>query len=175
MTYDLSLPLQERGAKAQEGGGLDWRWFRLGERERIFSHLVGQKNIDMPQSQYAILWEDLSDLDDPARVTRPSPCWLAMAMNGGILPPVEVYHKLTDDEAQPDFKRHTRGHLLHKTEPMPAMTEEQAIEYLVQMVVPRSVWRDYKGNRSVLKIVPMSMVPRDRSFRNAWAINQEVA
>ena len=54
------------------------------------------------------------------------------------------------------------------------MTEEEAIEYLIMKDISPAVWRDYKGNRSVLKIVPVEMIPSDRSFRNAWKINQEM-
>jgi hypothetical protein len=40
--------------------------------------------------------------------------------------------------------------------------------------IPPQIWRDYKGNRCILKIVPVEMIPTDRSFRNAWKINQEM-
>ena len=146
----------------------DYSQHKLWEREMIFK----DQHKDLPQGNYAILWEDPSDPDAPAKVTRPSPTWLAMAMHGGILPPVEVYHALREDEDKPGFTRHTRGHLLHETPPVPAMTEEEAMEYLVQKDIPPRVWRDYKGNRSILKIVPVNLVPTDRSWRNAWRVNQ---
>ena len=59
-------------------------------------------------------------------------------------------------------------------EPIGAMTEEEAIEYLIQKDIPPQVWRDYQGNRAVMKIVPVELIPSDRSFRNAWKINQEM-
>src|SRR6056297_299285 len=147
----------------------DYRQHKLWEREMIFK----DQHKDLPQGNYAILWEDPLG-DEPAKVTRPSPTWLAMAMHGGILPPVEVYWALREDEeahhkaaladlpsgateapaAKKNF-RHTRGHLLHETPPVPAMTEEEAMEYLVMKDLPPRVWRDYKGNRSILKIVPV--------------------
>jgi hypothetical protein len=69
-------------------------------------------------------------------------------LQGGILPPVWVYHELAKDEAQPDFKKHTRGYLLHQTEPVEAMTEEQAIEYLIMKDCPKSVWQTWnEGNK----------------------------
>ena len=52
------------------------------------------------------------------------------------------------------------------------MTWEEAIEYLVQKDIDPSVWRDYKGNRTIMKIVPVELIPSDRSFRNAWRIMQ---
>jgi hypothetical protein len=54
------------------------------------------------------------------------------------------------------------------------MTEEEAMEYLVMKDVPPQVWRDYKGNRCILKIVPVELIPTDRTFRDAWKINQEM-
>ena len=56
---------------------------------------------------------------------------------------------------------------------MAAMTEEEAMEYLVMKDLPTSVWRDYKGNRKVMRIVPRALVPSDRLFRNAWRIKQD--
>jgi len=143
--------------------------YKLWEREAIFR----RQHKDLPQPNYAILWEDPDDLDAPAKVTVPSPTWLAMAMHGGILPPVEVYWALAEDEAQEGFKRHTRGHLLHESEPVGAMTEEEAMEYLVMKDIPPRVWRDYNGNRTILKIVPRYLVPTDRTLRNSWKIKQD--
>lgn len=145
--------------------------YKLWERELIFK----DQHEDLPQGNYAILWEDPADPDAPAKVTRPSPSWLAMAMHGGILPSVDVHLALCEDEERDGFVRHTRGYLLHETPPAPAMTEEEAMEYLVKKDIPPRVWRDYKGNRSILKIVPVELVPADRSFRNSWKIKQEAA
>ena len=39
--------------------------------------------------------------------------------------------------------------------------------------IPPQVWRDYQGNRCIMRIVPVELIPSDRSFRNAWKINQE--
>jgi hypothetical protein len=147
---------------------VDYSQYKLHEREMIFKKL--QK--DLPEPSYAIMWEDPAKPDEPMRITKPSPTWLAMAMHGDILPPVEVYHALAEDEARPGFKRHTRGYLMHETKPLPAMTEKEAMEYLVQKDIPARVWRDYEGNREILKIVPVELVPTDRSLRNAWAIDQ---
>jgi len=147
--------------------------FKLWQRELIFAYL--HQHMDHDHSQYAILWEDPDDPDAPAKVTHPAPIWLAMAKCGGILPPVEVYHALAEDEAKPDFRRHTRGHLLHETPPVGPMTEEEAIEYIIKKDLPPSVWRDYKGNRAILRVARRAMIPADRSNRNAWRINQEAS
>jgi len=147
---------------------IDYSRYKLWEREMIFK----DQHKDLPQPNYAILWEDPSDPDAPAKVTKPSPTWLAMAMHGGILPPVEVYHKLREDEEREGFTRHTQGHILHQTPPLGPMTEEEAIEYLIQKDIPPRVWRDYEGNRTVFKIVPVELIPTNRSFRNAWVVGQ---
>ena len=147
----------------------DYRNLRLSDREKLFR----SKHEDCPQGNYAVLWEDPEEPDAPAKVTRPSPAWLGMALHGGILPPVEAYLALAEDEATPGFVQHTRGHLLHNSEPLPAMTEEQAMEYLVKAFIPTRVWRDYRGNRIILRIVPSHLIPTDRIFRGAWRINQE--
>ena len=146
--------------------------FKLWQRELIFAYL--HQHMDHQHSQYAIMWEDPADPDAPAKVTHPAPIWLAMAKCGGILPPVEVYHALMEDEAKPNFRRHTRGHLQHDTPPVGPMTEEEAIKYLIKKELPPSVWRDYRGNRSILRVVRRSMLP-DRTNRNAWRINQDAS
>lgn len=152
--------------------GVDWASYKLWEREQIFKEVCKQNNVELEQAPYSILWEDPDDLDAPMKVTSPSPTWWAMALHGKILPPVSVYWALKDDEEKPDFKQHTRGYLLHNTQPLEAMTEEQAIEYLIMKDIPMRVWKDYNGNRQILKIIPRYMIPDDRSYRNAWKIKQ---
>jgi len=150
---------------------LDWGVVPLWYREQQFTDIV--TNFD-PEAlsyhgKYAIVWED-PDEDAPCKITRPSPVWLAMAMHGGIIPPVQVYWALAEDEANPEFKKHTRGHLLHDTPTMRPLTEEEAMQYLVMKDVPPRVWRDYRGNKTILKIVPIELIPTNRENRNAWAI-----
>ena len=133
-------------------------------------------NLDGVQSDYRVVWEDPNEPDEPAKITIPDPNWLACALQGGILPPVEVYWELKKDEAQPDFKRHTRGYLLHNTKPVPAMTEEQAIEYLIMKDVPEKVWKNWdEGNRPKMVICKINQLPQTREWRNAWRISNELA
>ena len=117
------------------------------------------------QSKYRVLFEDPATPDEPAKVLVPDPNWMACALEGGILPPIETYQR---DRGVPDGdpKEHPYA------EPIGAMTEEEAIEYLVQKDIDPSVWRDYEGNRTIMKIVPVELIPSDRSFRNAWRIAQ---
>ena len=149
---------------------IDYSAYKLNDRELVFC--TQPENKDLPQPNYCITWEDPDEVDGVVKITTPSPQWLSMAMHGGILPPVEVYWALRHDESQPGFTRHTRGSLLHDSPPMRAMTEEEAMEYLVMKEIPMKVWCGYKGNRQILRIVPRSCIPTDRSYRNAWTIHQ---
>ena len=117
------------------------------------------------QSKYRVLFEDPATPDEPASVLVPDPNWMAAALEGNILPPIDTYQRDRDvPDGQP--KEHPYA------APIPAMTEEEAIEYLIMKDIPPQVWRDYQGNRAVMKIVPVELIPSDRSFRNAWKINQ---
>ena len=119
------------------------------------------------QSQYRVLFENPAEPDAPAAVLVPDPNWMAAALAGNVLPPIDTYLRDRDvPDGQP--KEHPYA------KPIGPMTEEEAIEYLIQKDIPPQVWRDYKGNRSVMKIVPVELIPSDRSFRNAWKINQEM-
>ena len=119
------------------------------------------------QSKYRVLFEDPSQPDAPAAVLVPDPNWMAAALAGGILPPIDTYQRDRDvPDGQP--KEHPYA------EPIGAMTEKEAIEYLIMKDIPPQVWRDYQGNRSILRIVPVNLIPSDRSFRNAWRVNQEM-
>ena len=119
------------------------------------------------QSKYRVLFENPEEPDAPASILVPDPNWMAAALEGGVLPPISAYlrdQNVTD--GQP--KEHPYA------EPIGPMTEEEAIEYLIQKDIPPQVWRDYKGNRCIMKIVPVELIPTDRSFRNAWRITQEM-
>ena len=132
-------------------------------------------NLEGVQSDYRVVWEDPEEPDSPAKITVPDPNWMACVLQGGILPPVEVYWELKKDEAQPDFKKHTRGYLLHNTKPVTKMTEEEAIEYLIMKDIPEHVWKNYdKSNRRRLIICKTSNLPGHRTWRNSWKINQEL-
>jgi hypothetical protein len=132
-------------------------WDRLAE---------AKSRLDPVQSKYRVVFENPDDLDAPAAVLVPDPNWMAAALAGGILPPIDTY---LQDQDVPDGQ--PKEHPYAK--PIGPMTEEQAIEYLIQKDIPPQVWRDYKGNRCIMKIVPVELIPTDRSFRNAWKINQE--
>ena len=116
-------------------------------------------------SKYRVLFENPAEPDAPAAVLVPDPNWMAAALAGGVLPPIDTYLRDQNvSDGQP--KEHPYA------EPIGAMTEEEAIEYLVKKDISPQVWREYNGNRIIMKIVPVELIPSDRSFRNAWKINQ---
>ena len=118
------------------------------------------------QSKYRVVFEDPSTPDEPAKVLCPDPNWLAAALAGNVLPDIETYQR---DRDVPDGE--PKEHPYAK--PIGPMTEEEAIEYLIMKDICPSVWQEYRGNRTIMKIVPVELVPSDRSFRNAWKIKQE--
>jgi len=129
----------------------------------LFDRLCWAKeNLDAVQSDYRVVYED--SVDECAKILVPDPNWMACALQGGIF------------QAQPDFKKHTRGYLLHKTEPMPAMTEEEAIEYLIMKDCPQHVWRNWdEGNKPKMVICRKEQLPGTREWRNAWKITEELS
>ena len=132
-------------------------WDRLSE---------AKSRLEPVQSKYRVVFEDPADPEAPAKVLVPDPNWMAAALEGNILPPIETYQRDRDvPDGQP--KEHPYA------EPIGPMTEEEAIEYLIMKDIDPSIWRDYNGNRTILKIVPVELIPSDRSFRNAWKIKQE--
>ena len=137
--------------------------------EHLWTRLLAAKASLKPvQSKYRVVFEDPSNPDAPAAVLVPDPNWLAAALAGGVLPPVETYLR---DRDVPDGE--PKEHPYAK--PIGPMTEEQAIEYLIQKDIPPRVWRDYRGNRRIMAIVPVTAIPTDRAKRMAWRIADEVA
>ena len=132
-------------------------WTRLKDAKQRLSPV---------QSRYRVLFEDPDAPDEPAKVLVPDPNLMACALQGDILSPIDTYlrdQNVSDGEP----KEHPYA------EPIGAMSEEDAIEYLVMKDIPPRVWRDYQGNRCIMKIVPVELIPSDRSFRNAWQVNQD--
>ena len=121
--------------------------------------------LDPVQSKYRVLFENPGDLDTPAAVLAPDPNWMAAALDGNVLPPIDTYLR---DRNVPDGEPKEHPY----AEPIDAMTEEEALEYLVMKDISPSIWRDYIGNRTILKIVPVELIPTDRTFRNSWRITQ---
>jgi len=132
----------------------------------LWDRLVEAKSRLAPvQSKYRVLFEDPATPDEPAKVLVPDPNFMAAALAGNVLPPIDTYQR---DRLVPDGQPKEHPY----AEPIGAMSEEEAVEYLVMKDIDPAVWRDYNGNRTIMKIVPVEMIPSDRSFRNAWRIAQ---
>jgi hypothetical protein len=135
--------------------------------QHLWTRLLEAKSRLKPvQSKYRVVFEDPAKPDEAAKVLVPDPNWMAAALEGDILPPIDTYQR---DRLVPDGEPKEHPY----AEPIGRMSEEEAVEYIIQKDICPSIWRDYKGNRTIIKIVPVELVPSDRSFRNAWKINQE--
>lgn len=136
---------------------------KLWQRESVLK----ERGLEGVEPQYCIVWDDPDDLDAPPKITTPSPMWLAMAMHGDVLPPVAVYPLAVDNKG-----RVIEGHGLHD-DVAAAMTEEQAMEYLLQKDVPKKVWDGTDGaNMRRFVICRRGMISTDRAYRNAWKLTQ---
>ena len=51
-----------------------------------------KERLDPVQSKYRIMFENPDDLDAPAAIMCPDPNWMACALAGDILPPIETYN-----------------------------------------------------------------------------------
>ena len=132
-----------------------------------------KENLEPQPTDIRIVYE--YDIDMPAKILIPNSNWMACALQGGILPPVESYWELAKDEAQPNFKNHTRGYLLHDTKPVDAMTEEEAIEYLILKDVPQHIWKTWKeGNKPTMVICRTHQLPEHLQWRDAWQIRDDI-
>jgi hypothetical protein len=134
------------------------------------------------QSQYRVVFEPPGMEEACAAILVPDPNWLAAALAGGILPPIDAY--LRDQakvaaycaEHDPEtFSWDKVGGAEHPyADTIGPMTEEQAIEYLIMKDVPTEVWVDADTtNRPRFAIVKTETIPTDRSFRNAWRLKND--
>lgn len=150
---------------------------------KLFDRLVRAKSI-LPkvQSEYRVVYEEPGNIDEPCKILVPDPNWMACALKGGILPPIGAY--LKDQQTQRDFVKMNGsmegfnwkdvGGAEHPyATPIASMSEEQAIEYLIQKDIPAHVWNNYRGNYPILKITTVNLIPADRTFRNAMRIHNE--
>lgn len=146
--------------------------------EHLWLRLAKAKDqLEAVQSKYRVVYEDPNTPDEPVKIMSPDPNWLAAALHGNILPPIEAY--LQDKKVEAEWKRNNpneefswkkAGGAAHPyVEPTGPMTEEEAIEYLIQKDIPNHVWA-LEYNRPMLKVVPVEIVPTDRSYRNAWKL-----
>lgn len=126
-------------------------------------------NLDPVHSDYRVAFE-VDPLDGALSVLVPDPNWMAAALHGNILPPVQVYQQFETDE----IGRITNGHTLNAAVIGP-MSEEEAMEYLVQKDIPAHVWQDNNTNAKRFIICRKDQLPGTRTFREAWTLKQEIA
>jgi hypothetical protein len=158
MTWKVTIPASK------------FRALKLKQREDAFKKVCASFGLHFDQPPYAVMFEDFARPGFPVQILTPSPEWWAMALHGHILPPVEVYWALAEDEATDGWLRHSRGFLLHQSEPVGPMTPEEAMLSIIKKDVPRYVWDRPGANRPHFKIVPREMIPTDRTHRNAWRL-----
>lgn len=153
-------------------------------KKHLFDRIcIADYFLPMVQSKYRVVFEDPdAPAGAPCSILVPDPHWLAQALFGGILPPIEAeledratYQKYLDEGNDPlKFNWHDVGGAKHPyADPIGPMTEEQAIEYLIMKCLPTRVWADPTANYPRFKIVPIETIPTKRTFRNAWRINNE--
>lgn len=145
---------------------INWRTTKLIDR-------IGwaKENLTRHDTEYCVVYEDI-DMDTVA-VMHPDPHCMAMLMHGGLMPPAWVKIQLQEDEKQPDFVSHKlgNGHLLDTTEPMGPLSEEEAVEWLIQTTVPKHIWENWNsGNKPKMVICTKKQLPATREWREAWTI-----
>jgi len=124
-----------------------------------------KQNLAPVQSRYRVAYED--DMDGTAKILVPDPNWMAAALHGGILPPVERYHDEPRDEVGTFIGPQDYW---SSYDAISAMTEEEAIEYLIRKDVPRHVWQTERANRLRFAICTIEQLPATREWRNAWRL-----
>ena len=130
-----------------------------------------RQNLKRHDTEYCVVYEDI-DMDCAA-VMHPDPHCMAMLMYGNLMPPAWVKLKLREDGERSDFVDHKslgNDKLLHDTPPIGALTEEEAIEYLIYTDIPRRIWETWnEGNRPKLVVCKKTQLP-SREWRSAWRI-----
>ena len=130
-------------------------------------------NLEPFRTEYCVIYED--DMDEPAKVMHPDPNWMAAALNGGIVPPIETILLMREDASRPDFKKHTLGYVRDNAKPCDAMTEKEAVEYQIMQSIPKEVWSSWnEGNYPKMVICKKDQLPKTRLWRNTWKINTEL-
>lgn len=158
----------------------EYRSLHLFERIQIADHFL-----PMVQSKYRVVFEDPENDDDaPCGILIPDPHWLAQALHGNILPPIEAeledqktyqdYLDAGNDPTKFDWHNIDGGAKHPYAAPIGPMTEEEAIEYLIMKCLPQRVWADHdRINRPKFKIVHTETISTNRTYRNAWRLNNE--
>ena len=125
------------------------------------------------QTKYAVVYQQ--DWETPAQIMHPSPEFMAAAMQGGILPPIEAILALKEEAESPGFRRHTLGPQRDAAPPLAALTEEESVEYQIMQSIPRKIWDGGSGSNSrKMVICHRNKLPASREFRDAWRLNLDL-
>jgi hypothetical protein len=124
---------------------------------RTLSERMAQFDGQPVTASYVIAYE--ASVDAPLTLQIPDPNWLAMALAGGVLPAVEAYH--SKDRAT-----------IEAAPAIGPLSEEQAMEYLLQKDVPREIWDAPTSNRRRFIITRKNALPPTRQWRNAWRLSE---
>ena len=144
----------------------------LLERERLVAH----RKIPRPTPQYRIVFEKF---ENQASIKSPAPMFLAMLMHGDIVPPIEVFlrdaavrRKWTAENLGQRFSWKRIGGATHPyAAPMDkALTEEEAMEFILMKDCPPRIWSDPTRNRPLYYICKVDQIPTDRTFRDSWRL-----
>lgn len=170
---------------------------KMNLEERLY---WGYKNLIPVKPKYCIIYEDPAYPDNTAVILVPAPEWLASALYGGIVPEINRHLKLkteltTDknetiicdlDEVDDIFLKHKivdnkiinyNSYMYDTSMPsMPAMTEEEAMEYLLMKDIPKRVWHpDYKHNRKMFKICKYeNRHLGNTAYRDSWKMDDNI-
>ena len=139
-----------------------------------------KRNLTPFYSDYRVVFD--ADIDGISSIMVPDPNWMAMALEGGYVPKIEAY--ISDQKRMKDwmlanpqvpFSWSKVGGALHPyADTADAMTEEDAIEYLIQKDVPNYEKLVAKDNSLKLVICKKDQLPDTRKWRGAWQINQDL-
>ena len=151
------------------------------EGVHLWDRLNWAKKVKLDQNvqpEFVVVWEDQRDLDAPCKITIPSCEFVAVAMVGGILPKIDAYLR---DKAVTDAYEERHGsqegfswNVFHACHPncydfADPMSQEEIIEYIVQLVLPTHVLKDL--NRPRHRIVKRSQILKNRLHRDAWELD----
>ncbi len=129
-------------------------------------------------SAFRVLFDDPIEPDAPVKILIPAPSWMAAALHGGVLPPIHAYVRDAERYAAycekndpTTFSWDAIGGAEHWTAPpIGPMTEEEAIQYLIIKDIPAHIRAP--RNRQHIFVVRREEVSSDRTFRNAWELDE---
>lgn len=150
--------------------------------QHLFDRICwASENLRPVEPKYRIVYENPDEPEAPVAIVCPAPEWLAMALHGGLLPPIEAYLRdaakiekyLSEGNDPQKFSWDKVGGAEHPyVEPIGPMTEEEAMEYLLMKDVPRNVWDRPNSNKCYFRFTRKENIEISDTYRNAWKIKE---